>query len=73
MVSAQTILILGGVALFIFAGGVGLSTQAFGQVKTDFTKIKSGISKNDTIVNAVNRFRSSRENNPTDKAGEMIV
>ncbi len=45
MVSAQTILILGGLALFVFAGGIGISKTAFGQVKTDFKSITGGISE----------------------------
>ncbi len=73
MVSANTILILGGIALFIFAGGVGLSKTAFGQIGTDINKIKSGISGNQTVINLSERFKKSRENNPTDRSGEMIV
>ncbi len=73
MVSAQTILILGGLALFVVAGGVGISQNAFGQAKTDFTRIKGNISGNETVINLSERFKKARQNNPTDKAGEMIV
>ncbi|MCH8328851.1 MAG: hypothetical protein IIB81_00485 [Nanoarchaeota archaeon] len=70
MVSAQTILILGGIALFVFAGGVGLSKTAFGQVKTDFKSITGGISSR---VKGITNNQKDFSNNPSDRAGELIV
>ncbi len=70
MVSATTLLLFGGLALFVFAGGVGLSKSAFGQVKTDFKMLTGGISSRvKGITNNINDF----SNNPSDRAGEMIV
>jgi len=71
--SAKNIIIIGGVLLFVFAGGIGLSQTAFAQAKTDFTKVKGDISKNERVIDLVDRFKSRRDQNPTDKAGEMIV
>ncbi len=70
MVSANTIIILGGLALFIFAGGVGLSKTAFGQVKTDFKSITGDISAR---VKGITNNKNDFSNNPSDRAGEMIV
>ena len=50
MVSATTILIIGGIGIFALAGGIGLSKQAFAQVQTDFSSIKSGVSERVTNV-----------------------
>ena len=69
MVSAQTILILGGLALFIFAGGVGLSRTAFGQARTDFKSITGGISDR---VKRISLNKMNTKNNAVDDAGEMI-
>jgi len=69
MVAFQTILILGGIGLFVFAGGVGLSKTAFGQIKTDFKSISGGISERVKNI-SLNKMDSS--NNPTDGAGETI-
>ena len=69
MVSAQTILILGGAILFVIAGGVGISKQAFGQVQTDFKMLSGGISER---VKGITSNKMDVENNPMDKAGEMI-
>jgi len=69
MVSAQTILILGGLALFIFAGGVGLSKTAFGQARTDLKSITGGISDR---VKRISLNKMNTKNNATDEAGEMI-
>ena len=69
MVSAQTILILGGIAVFIVAGGIGISKTAFGQVQTDFKTITGGISSR---VKGITSNKLDAENNPMDKAGEMI-
>ena len=70
MVSAQTILILGGLALFVFAGGVGLSKTAFGQARTDLKSITGGISDR---VKRISLNKMNTKNNPTDDAGEMII
>jgi len=69
MVSAQTILILGGIGLFIFAGGVGLSRTAFGQVKTDFKSISGGISER---VKRISLNQMNSADNPMDRSGETI-
>jgi len=69
MVSAQTILILGGIAVFIFAGGIGLSKTAFGQVQTDFKSITGGISQR---VKDISLNKMNTKDNPKDQAGEMI-
>ena len=69
MVSAQTILIIGAGLLFVFAGGIGISKQAFGQVQTDFKMITGGISSR---VKGITQNKMDVENNPMDKAGEMI-
>ena len=69
MVSAQTILILGGLALFVFAGGVGLSKTAFGQARTDLKSITGGISDR---VKRISLNKMNTKNNATDEAGEMI-
>ncbi len=72
MVSATTIILLGGLALFVFAGGVGVSRSAFAQAKSDFSKIRSGVQDNELVVNTIDRFVMQTKNNPKDKAGEMI-
>jgi len=69
MVSATSLLLIGGLALFVFAGGVGLSKTAFGQVQTDFKKITGGISER---VKGITNKNMDSTNNPTDRAGEMI-
>jgi len=69
MVSATTILVIGGLAVFVFAGGVGLSKTAFGQIQTDFKMITGGISSR---VKGITQNKMDVENNPMDKAGEMI-
>jgi len=69
MVSAQTVLILGGLALFVFAGGIGLSKTAFGQAKTDFKSITGGISRR---VKDISLNKMNTENNSRDQAGETI-
>lgn len=45
MVSAQTILIISGLALFLVAGGGALVSPAFAQVKSDFGNIKGGVTE----------------------------
>jgi len=70
MVSAQTLLIFGGLALFVFAGGIGISKTAFGQVQTDFKSLTGGISSR---VKSISQNRFDGTNNPTDRSGEMIV
>ena len=69
MVSAQTILIIGGLAVFVFAGGIGISKTAFGQAQTDLKMITGGISSR---VKGITSNKMDVENNPMDKAGEMI-
>jgi len=69
MVSLQTILLLGGLALFVFAGGIGLSKTAFGQARTDLKSISGGISQRVKNI-SLNKMDSS--NNSTDGAGETI-
>jgi len=69
MVSAQTILILGGIALFVFAGGIGISKTAFAQARTDLKSISGGISERVKNI-TLNKMNSS--DNSTDRAGEMI-
>lgn len=69
MVSASAILLIGGLALFVFAGGVGLSKTAFGQAKTDFKMITGGISSR---VKGITQNKLDVENNPTDRSGAVI-
>ena len=69
MVSASAIILIGGLALFVFAGGVGLSKTAFGQVKTDFKMITGGISER---VKGITNKNIDTTTNPMDRAGEMI-
>jgi len=69
MVSASAILLIGGFALFVFAGGVGLSKTAFSQVQTDFKKITGGISER---VKGITQNKLDVENNPTDRSGATI-
>lgn len=69
MVSATTILILGGLALFIFAGGVAISKTAFTQVQTDFKMITGGISER---VKGITGNKIDTTNNPTDRSGATI-
>jgi len=69
MVSAQTILILGGLALFLFAGGIGISKTAFAQARTDLATISGGISKRVKNI-SLNTMNSS--DNSMDRAGETI-
>ena len=69
MVSAQTILILGGLALFLFAGGIGISKTAFAQARTDLQTISGGISER---VKKISLNKMNTSNNSRDQAGEMI-
>ena len=69
MVSAQTILILGALGLFVFAGGIGLSKTAFAQAKTDLKNISGDISSR---VKRITQNKMDVSNNPTDRAGETI-
>jgi len=69
MVSAQTLLIIGGLALFVIAGGVGLSKTAFGQAKADLKNITGDISSR---VKRITQNKMDVSNNSTDKAGETI-
>jgi len=70
MVSAQTIIIIGGLALFLLAGGIGISKTAFAQVQTDFKSIAGGISSR---VKGITQNTMDSSNNPLDKAGNVIV
>ena len=74
MPSTTNLILIGGVLLFVFAGGVGLSKSAFAQGKEDFTRITGGFSKrfNEVIANNEEKKRLEKLN-PTDRAGEMIV
>jgi len=69
MVSATTLLLIGGLALFVVAGGVGLSKTAFGQVKTDFKMLSGGITER---VKGISSKKIDSTNNPMDRAGETI-
>ncbi len=72
MVSAKTIIILGGLALFFVAGGVGISKSAFGQASTDLKALTGNITQNTTIRNVLDNFQKRRADMATDKAGETI-
>lgn len=50
MVSASTILIIGGIGLFLVAGGGALISPAISQAKTDFSKIKGGVTENVSMI-----------------------
>jgi len=69
MVSAQTILILGGLALFLFAGGIGISKTAFAQARTDLSTLTGGISER---VKNISLNKMNTSNNSRDQAGETI-
>jgi hypothetical protein len=69
MVSISAIILIGGLALFVLAGGVGISKVALGQIKTDFSMITGGISER---VKGITGNKIDTQTNPMDKAGEMI-
>jgi len=69
MVSAQTVIILGGLVLFVLAGGIGLSKTAFAQAQTDLKMLTGGITER---VKRISLNKMNTSNNSRDKAGEII-
>ena len=73
MVSAQNLLIIGGIILFLVAGGGSLIAPAFAQAKSDIGKIRGGVSENvKNIKLSLQKNGNSMDNNSRDRAGEMI-
>jgi len=69
MVSAQTLLIVGGIVLFLVAGGGALLAPALATARKDLSKLKTGITE---LSKRNEQDKMNISNNPMDRAGEMI-
>jgi len=69
LVSAQTLLIISGIVLFLVAGGGSLIRPALAQGREDISKLRTEITQ---LSKRTEQDKMNISNNPMDRAGEMI-